>query len=162
MRTADLIFFTGTGWQPRLIRWAQAARPSLRPYAGWTHCALCTGHGDQIISSTTRGVYITTLSTVMGKTWRRVSIDASEIDRREAMEYARSRLHTRYGKLQILSVGAALLTGGTLAFQIDGSATCSQLCTEALQRCGYIFPHDAESMTPADLAWYFTIPSEVS
>ena len=81
-----------------------------------------------------------------------VRIDASDEDRLEAATFATSSIGARYGWVTIVSLAFSLLTGGKLAFAIDGQLICSGLVARALERTTAIFKHDPARIMPAELA----------
>ena len=84
-------------------------------------------------------------------------IEASDEDRTEAATFARTCVGAEYGWLTIVSIALSLLTGGGLAFAIDGQLICSGLVARSLERTTAIFKRDSARIMPAELAEIYDV-----
>ncbi len=87
----------------------------------------------------------------------RLGSTANEEDRTEAVRFARTAVGDKYGWLTIANIALRLLTGGKLAFEMDGQFICSGLVARAMERTRAIFHHNTEGIMPADLAKYYQV-----
>jgi hypothetical protein len=60
-------------------------------------------------------------------------------------------------RLTIASIALSLVTGGKLAFAIDGQLICSGLVARSLERTTAIFKHDPARIMPAELAEIYDV-----
>jgi hypothetical protein len=83
-----------------------------------------------------------------------VHSNLNEVERFDADAFVRYELdvHAGYGKVQIVSIGLALLTGLKLSFGMPGTAICSGLVAAALAAPQW--REDPSHVMPADLAAY--------
>lgn len=58
----------------------------------------------------------------------------------------------KYSVTGFIAAGVGRLTGWRWKIALDGEYICSGLAARFLEFCGHSFRHDAETMTPADLA----------
>jgi hypothetical protein len=157
----DFILTHGNNLFDRLIRWGQALRfrGHRRRFARWNHASLIVDDQGGIIEAQSRGVRRENLSKYQPTEYYLVHIHASDQDRAEAVRYAHWALahRERYGRLTIISVAIALLTGTHLYFGLEGQEICSGLVARALERTQAIFAHDPGHMMPADLAEHYNV-----
>lgn len=142
----------------RLVRFGQRLRyhGSDAIYAKWNHVALfVTEH--TLIEANGRTVAFTSLENYQHLDTHIVHIGATAPDRAQAVKFAMSCLHDKYGWLTIASIAFSLVTGSRISVGLDGEEICSGLVARALERTDAIFPRDASHMTPADLAMYYGV-----
>ena len=86
-----------------------------------------------------------------------VRIDASDEDRAEAALFATKCVGAACGWLTIASIAFSLVTGGKVAFAIDGQLICSGLVARSLERTTAIFKHNPARIMPAELAEIYQV-----
>lgn len=158
------------GLFPRLIRFGERLRYRSvqdRPFAWFNHAAIVISSDPQtgeprLVEALIKGVRITPASKYHPEWFAYIDIGADENDRHQIVEFAEreAALNTEYGKVQILSLAASLLTGGRLTVGMDGSEICSSLVAKALRCAGYWWERDERIvdetyLAPADLAASF-------
>ncbi len=155
----DFILTHGDKLYDRLTQWAQSLRMhgSDRKYTRWNHAALIVDTDGAIIEADGPGVCLENLSKYQPAEYYLVHIEASDEDRAEEVAFARSCLGQPYGRMTIISIFLALLTGTTLAFGLDGTEICSGLVAQALVRTTANFTKEPSHIMPADLAKYFKV-----
>lgn len=145
----------------RLIAFGQGLRfrGQQRPFAHWSHAALIVGVRGELVEALGHGVERTSIDRYRDVEYHLVHIDASPVDRMRIVRYGETmwRRHTRYGWLEILSLGLQLLTGARLALTTDGHMICSGLVATGLERTDAIFTRNAGCMMPADLAEFYGV-----
>lgn len=143
----------------RLIHVGQGLRfrGADRPYARWNHAAIITDSLGTIIEALSSGVVFNHIDKYVPREYLVVHIDATPADRMEAVDFAVSCLHDRYGWQTIISIALSLLTGSKFSFGYDGQEICSGLVARSLERTAAIFPRDASHLMPADLARYYHV-----
>jgi hypothetical protein len=156
----DFILVHGHRLASRLIGLGQALRftGARRRFAHWTHAALIVGYRGEIIEAQFGGVRRARLARYLHSDYRLVHVNASPAERMHAAAYAESMADRRagYDWTDFVSLGT-MLAGSRFALVTDGRCVCSTLVANALERCGYVFQHNAECMTPADLAEKFGV-----
>ena len=158
-RRGDFILTHGDEWTSRLIRFGQSLRyrgPSAK-YTYWNHTALVVDDRGSIVEALGTGVAERSIHDYDPTQYTLVRIDASDADRAEAAAFACSAIGAPYGWITIVSIAVSLVTGGKLAFAIDGQLICSGLVARALERTTAIFRHDPARIMPAELAEIFSV-----
>ena len=145
----------------RLIQFAQAIRyhGADRKYTWWNHAALIVDEQGSLIEALSQGVSQTNISHYTPAEYHlvRLGSTANDEDRAEAVRFARSAVGDTYGWLTIINITLRLLTGGKLAFVIDGQFICSGLVARAMERTRAVFDRNTEGIMPADLAKYYQV-----
>lgn len=132
-------------------------RGSRRPYAHWSHAALVSSTGGEIVEARNQGVILNSLAAYEHIEYHYVHVDMDERDRQQAVAFARACVGQRYGWSTIASLAIMLATGARFQFGFDGTEICSGLVARALERGPFIFPKAPNTMMPADLAEFFSI-----
>ncbi len=155
----DFILTHGREWTSRLIRFGQGLRyrGASAKYAYWNHTALVVDAHGSIVEALGTGVAQRSIHDYDPTQYTVVRIEASKEDRAEAAEFARRSIGSEYGFLTIASIALSLVTGGKLAFAIDGQLICSGLVARALERTTAIFAHDPGRIMPAELAEIYRV-----
>jgi len=158
-RPGDFILTHGDQWTSRLIRFGQSLRfrGDKEKYTYWNHTALIVDHTGTIVEALGTGVAIRSIHDYEPTQYTVVRIEASDEDRTEAATFARTCVGAEYGWLTIVSIALSLLTGGGLAFAIDGQLICSGLVARSLERTTAIFKHDPARIMPAELAEIYDV-----
>lgn len=158
-RPGDFILTHGDEWTSRLIRFGQSLRyrGTSAKYTYWNHTALVVGGAGTIVEALGTGVAKRSIHDYEPTQYTVVRIDASDEDRLQAATFATSSIGSHYGWLTIASIGLSLLTGGKLAFAIDGQLICSGLVARSLERTTAIFKHDPARIMPAELAEIYDV-----
>jgi hypothetical protein len=153
-RPGDFILTHGDEWTSRLIRFGQGLRyrGASAKYTYWNHTALVVDDQGGIVEALGNGVKQRTIHDYDPTQYTVVRIEASDEDRAEAAAFARSSIDADYGWLTIVSIAVSLVTGGKLAFAVDGQLICSGLVARSLERTTAIFAHDPARIMPAELA----------
>jgi uncharacterized protein YycO len=158
-RPGDFILTHGNEWTSELIRFGQSLRyrgPSAK-YTYWNHTALVVDAQGAIVEALGTGVARRSIHDYDPTQYTVVRIDASDADRAQAAAFATSCISAQYGWLTIVSIGLSLITGGKLAFAIDGQLICSGLVARSLERTSAIFKHDPARIMPAELAEIYQV-----
>jgi len=158
-RPGDFILTHGGEWTSRLIRFGQSLRfrgPKAK-YTYWNHTALIVDREGAIVEALGTGVTLRSIHDYEPTQYTVVRIDASDEDRSQAATFARSCVGAQYGWLTIVSIAFSLVTGGGLAFAIDGQLICSGLVARSLERTTAIFKHDPARIMPAELAEIYDV-----
>ena len=158
-RSGDFILTHGDEWTSRLIRFGQSLRyrGKSAKYTYWNHTALIVDGAGAIVEALGTGVAKRSIHDYEPTQYTVVRIDASDEDRLEAATFATSSIGAHYGWLTIVSIGLSLLTGGKLAFAIDGQLICSGLVARSLERTTAIFKRDPARIMPAELAEIYDV-----
>lgn len=161
LQAGDFILTHGSDLFSRLIRFGQALRfhGKDRRYTYWSHAALIVDEQGTLIEALSQGVCQTNISHYAPAEYHlvRLGSSANEEDRAEAVRFARTAVRDKYGWLTIANIGLRLLTGGKLAFEMDGQFICSGLVARAMERTQAIFDRNTEGIMPADLAKYYQV-----
>jgi len=161
LQPGDFILTQGSDIFGRLIRLGQALRlrGADHKYTYWNHVALIVDEQGSLIEALGEGVRETNISRYTPAEYHlvRLGTTADENDRAEAVRFARQTVGDNYGWLTIVCIGLRLLTGGKLAFEVDGQFICSGLVARAMERTQAIFNRDTEDIMPADLAKYYQV-----
>ena len=161
LQAGDFILTHGSDIFGHLIRVGQALRfhGEDRKYTYWNHAALIVDEQGTLIEALSQGVCQTNISHYTPAEYHlvRLGSTANDEDRAEAVRFARTAVGDRYGWLTIANIGLRLLTGGKLAFEMDGQFICSGLVARAMERTRAIFNHNTEGIMPADLAKYYQV-----
>jgi uncharacterized protein YycO len=158
-RPGDFILTHGDEWTSKLIRFGQSLRyrGAAAKYTYWNHTALVVDSAGAIVEALGTGVTKRSIHDYDPTQYTVVRTDASDEDRLEAATFATSSIGAQYGWVTIISLGVSLLTGGKLAFAIDGQLICSGLVARALERTTAIFRHDPARIMPAELAEVYNV-----
>jgi uncharacterized protein YycO len=158
-RAGDFILTHGDEWTSRLIRFGQSLRyrGTSAKYTYWNHTALVVDAAGAIVEALGTGVAKRSIHDYDPTQYTVVRIDASDADRLESATFATSSIGAQYGWLTIVSLALSLLTGGKLAFAIDGQLICSGLVARALERTTAIFKRDPARIMPAELAEIYDV-----
>lgn len=158
-RAGDFILTHGDEWTSKLIRFGQSLRyrGASAKYTYWNHTALVVDDEGTIVEALGTGVAQRSIHDYDPTQYTVVRIEASDADRAEAAAFARSTIGADYGWITIASIAVSLVTGGKLAFAIDGQLICSGLVARALERTTAIFKHDPARIMPAELAELFSV-----
>jgi hypothetical protein len=145
----------------RVIAFGQTLRfrGARRPFAHYTHAAFIAGADGTLLEALGAGITRTSLERYRDVEYHLVQPDASPAERLNMVRYAEAmwRRHTRYGWVEILSLGLQLLTGARLALTTDGHMICSGFVATALERTDAVFDRNAGCMMPADLAAHYNV-----
>jgi hypothetical protein len=158
-RPGDFILTHGEEWTSKLIRFGQSLRyrGASAKYTYWNHTAIFIDDAGTVVEALGPGVAARSIRDYDPTQYTVVRIDASDEDRAEAAAFARWAIGARYGWVTIVSLALSLVTGGKLAFAIDGQLICSGLVARALERTTAIFKHDPARIMPAELAEVFDV-----
>jgi hypothetical protein len=158
-KPGDFILTHGNEWTSSLIRFGQSLRfrgPRAK-YTYWNHTALVVDRAGAIVEALGTGVAQRSIHDYEPTQYTVVRIDASDDDRAQAARFATSCVGASYGWLTIASLAFSLITGGKLAFAIDGQLICSGLVARSLERTNAIFKHDPARIMPAELAEIYAV-----
>jgi uncharacterized protein YycO len=158
-RPGEFILTHQRAWTSRCIQWGQRLRfhGRNRRYTYWNHAALIINAKGDLIEALGSGVVLSNIAKYAPGEYHVVRVQATAADRAQAVAFAQSCLGQQYGRLTILSIALALLTGGRLSFGLDGQHICSGLVARALERIGEIFDRTPSHITPADLAMHYRV-----
>lgn len=158
-RPGDFILTHGDEWTSRLIRFGQSLRyrGASAKYTYWNHTALVVDARGTIVEALGTGVAQRSIHDYDPTQYTVVRIDASDQDRAQAARFATSSVGASYGWVTIVSIALSLVTGGKLAFAIDGQLICSGLVARSLERTSAIFKHDPARIMPAELAEIYKV-----
>ena len=161
LRAGDFILTHGNDLFGHLIRFGQALKfhGDDRKYTYWSHAALVIDEQGTLIEALSQGVCRTNISHYTPAEYHLVRLGSTtnDEDRTEAVRFAQTVVGDTYGWLTIVNIALRLLTGGKLAFEIDGQFICSALVARSMERTRAIFSHNTESIMPADLAKYYQV-----
>lgn len=161
VRPGDIVLTHGNHFFSYLIRFGQRMRyrGADQDYAYWNHVAIGVDEGTTLVEALGSGIMETDLSTYDNYEYVVVHVTASPESRQQMVAYLDwvAELGIEYNWGLIIIVALELLTGGRLSINLDGSEICSTLAAEALKSAGYRF--NRRNVTPADLAWYFSVYS---
>jgi uncharacterized protein YycO len=158
-QAGDFILTHGEEWTSRLIRFGQSLRyrGAAAKYTYWNHTALVVDERGAIVEALGTGVARRSIHDYDPTQYTVVRIDASDDDRAQAATFAQSCVGASYGWVTIVSIALSLVTGGKLAFAIDGQLICSGLVARSLERTAAIFKHDPARIMPAELAEIYAV-----
>lgn len=160
IKPGDFFLVRGNNTFSQIIQFGQALRfRKNKQYTYWTHAGIFTSANGDIIEADGRGIVENNISYYKDMKYAIVHIQATDQDRQEVVDFARTTLGEQYGWATILSIGISALTGLHFSFGFPAQAICSGLVTRALERTTYIPTRDPESATPADLAMDFNVVS---
>jgi uncharacterized protein YycO len=161
LNPGDFILTHGNSFFSKLIRFGQRLRfvGRNRKYAEWSHAAIIVSREGELIEAEGAGVILSNISKYKATEYRLVQLGslANEVDREQAVRYARWCLGESYGIISILSIVFGLVFGGKFSFGFDGQQICSGLVAGALERTNVIFDRSPSHILPADLAKYFSV-----
>jgi hypothetical protein len=157
--SGDFILTHGEGFICELIRFGQRLRftGDNARFAYWNHAALLVNPEGDLIEALGDGIKKTHISKYTQKEYVVVSIEASDADRAEMLQFAESFLTMEYGYATFISIGLSLLTGLRFSFGFEGQFICSGLVARALERTQEIFQENPTSIMPATLAKYYGV-----
>jgi cell wall-associated NlpC family hydrolase len=130
---------------------------AMRPYAHWSHAALCVDTDGSIIEALGKGVVKNNLTEYEHVEYHYVHVDMDDRDRLQAVKFVQACVGQKYGWGTILGLAFTLATGSKLQFGFNGTEICSGLVARALERGNFIFPKAPNTMMPADLAEIFNV-----
>ncbi|HUQ40918.1 MAG TPA: hypothetical protein VM052_00305 [Candidatus Limnocylindrales bacterium] len=158
-RAGDFILTHGDEWTSKLIRFGQGLRyrGASAKYTYWNHTAIFIDDAGTVVEALGPGVAARSIRDYDPTQYTVVRINASDEDRAETAAFARWAIGAEYGWVTIVSLALSLVTGGKLAFAIDGQLICSGLVARALERTTAIFKHDPARIMPAELAEVFKV-----
>jgi hypothetical protein len=159
----DFILTHSRGVFASIIRFGQAIRfvGSNRRFTWWSHAALIVSPEGDLVEALGNGVRRTNISNYAATDFQLVRLEslATEHDREQIVRYGKWALGQEYDWLTIVSIALSLMTGARLSFGFDGQSICSGLVARALERSNCIFDRSPSHIMPADLAYYFSVPS---
>jgi hypothetical protein len=166
VRVGDVLLTHSAFWTGRMIRFGQGLRwrGARRPFARWNHAALVTGDGTiggepTIAEALGHGVVRNDLGKYDGTEYALVRTGCQPADQLQVQRFAHAVVEsrTRYGYLEILSLGLTLAIPLPVQFGSPGTMICSAFAAEALCRAGEVFAVTPEYAMPADLAEHFGV-----
>lgn len=140
-----VLWYRSDGPLSRLIRWVTRS-----PYS---HVAILVGGclyealGSGVVKREGAAVQARIREAAAGKVIR-----CSRRDAQQVQTWLEAHVASRYSILGFLSAGIGALTGHRILIKLDGRYICSELAAQALIIAGIFLPHDAGTITPADLA----------
>ena len=143
-RAGDVFVEHDTGLIDRLIQFGEHLRHGRG--SEWNHAGVMAGPYS-VIEAEGRGV---ARSTIVGRDVRIIPVEPASA-RQAVVDYASRRVGRRYGWLEDVCLGLALVTGGRLRFGIKGEYICSGLVGGALTFAGVDLGDDPEWSTPGDI-----------
>lgn len=160
----DFLLTHGSAWTSRLIQLGQRVRihGADSKYCYWNHAAIFVDTQGTIIEALGSGVTEDDVAKYTPKDYHVVRIEAGDLDRQEAVAFARWCLDQPYGWVTIASIGLSLLTGARFSFGFDGQQICSGLVARAQERTHAIFNRTPSHIMPADLAKYYQVDPPAS
>ena len=141
------------GWASGVVMWATRSN--------WSHMVVAISERE-CVSAEPGGVRIRPIGYYPGTVWSKFPLRWTQ--RRRIVNFARSRIGTKYAWIDYLAVGVAIITGRATPEWLrsyvadDTSLICSQLCDLALQAGGIhvFFDHrPAGAVIPASFARVF-------
>lgn len=159
IKPGDFFLVHGDNFYSKLIEFGQAIRfrGNDKHFTYWTHAGLFLTELGDIIEAEGMGVMENHINYYKDYKYVVVHINASDSDREEMIQFAKSCVGDQYGWGTIASIGISLLTGLKFSFGFDGQEICSGLVCRALERTSFIPKTDASHTTPADLAKAFFV-----
>ena len=157
-KPGDFILTHGGEWT-QLIRFGQSLRyrGESAKYTHWNHTALVVDRDGAIVEALGTGVAQRSIHDYTPRNTRWfVSTRRTRIERRPRCS-RRSASGAAYGWLTIASIAFSLVTGGKVAFAIDGQLICSGLVARSLERTTAIFKHNPARIMPAELAEIYQV-----
>lgn len=152
-------------WTSRIIQWGQGLRihGEDRKYTYWNHAAIIVDEGGKLVEALGRGVCSTNISNYKYNEYHLVRIVATDDDRVQMINFAKTIIGMPYGFLTILSIALKLITGGKVNLSFENDFICSGLVAQALERGSAIFNRTTSHIMPADLAKYYGVtPPSIS
>lgn len=153
MRPGDIVLIRSTSLLGFLIRaagWRRHWKTEPR-YAHWSHAAIAVSN-RHLVEVHVAGVGMCEAEKYRHLEFHRVRLDLPEAARRQAAQYARSRLKQPYGAGTFFLLGLAIILGDVFHVPDKGTHGCVALIVRALQQAGLTFDREPQDMTPADLA----------
>lgn len=155
----DLVFVHRPGLITALIRVGQWLRPSLRPWARYTHVAVLVGASGMIIEAHAKGVQVADLTEYRDRDYILVRTGLQGYDVLQAEQFLFRQVGERYGFVIFAGTALRMLTPGRgLWLGMNGTEICSGLAAQALERGWYVFSKLAASLCPAELARELGVP----
>ena len=154
MKPGDILLVHSTGLIPRLIHLGELLH-RRGPATHWTHVAVIVSADGDTVEAQSHGVVASHVSAHPDS--QVVDVGLSDVDRAQAVAFARSCLGDRYGYLTIASIVVDLLTPKALTFRSPRTLICSELGARALEHGGWVCPElDTSWVMPSDLAYWLT------
>ena len=155
-KAGDFILVKESAFLSRMIQLGQRLRVSSE-FCWCNHAALLVGYdntGWKIIESVKNGPQLSALSNYRTGSYKVISSNLDDEDRKEAVHFAYKSIGDHYGFLTIASIILNLLTPSSINIDFRRSRTliCSGLVARALEHGGVVLPKDPYSTMPADLA----------
>jgi uncharacterized protein YycO len=142
-RPGDFILTHSTGVFGKLIRIGETLRYSgkEKAFAHWSHAAIFIDENGDIIEALGGGVQERNIAVYTDSEYVVVHLpsNTTDLDREEAVAFAKFCLDDGYGWLTIVAISICLLTGAKLTIGIDGQQICSALVARCIERIGMIF-----------------------
>jgi hypothetical protein len=171
----DIILTHSTFLSGKIIRFGQRLRwrGDRRWAAYWNHAALVvaaptkafnaknsaveTLNSGQIVEALGRGVERNELSKYDDTEYSVIHTELAGEDVLQVLHFAESVLteKTRYGYLELLSLGLSLLTPPWVQFGTPGTMICSGFVAAALTRAGVIWQVDPAYVMPAHITEFY-------
>jgi cell wall-associated NlpC family hydrolase len=157
-RPGDVLLCHRSGFASAAIRGGERLR--FQSGARWSHCALVETP-TTIIEALTHGVKRSSLSAYTNTDYMLIHTQLDGKDAMQAVAFAQSCIGQEYGFLTDFAIALRFLTPGRgLALSLNGTEICSGLVAQALCRGWANFPVNPASITPAEIAEYYSAPTQ--
>lgn len=153
----DVLLCHRKGLVSGIIRAGERIR--FKSGARWSHVAF-VDTPTTVIEALTHGVKRTPLVSYQGTDCILIRTHMTDADASQATAFADSCIGQEYGALTIAAIGLRFLTPGRgLWLGTNGTEICSGLVGQALVRGWANFPVNPASLTPAEIAEYYRVPT---
>jgi hypothetical protein len=123
----------------------------------WNHAALVVSASGAIVEAGTAGVVLQHLDKYRGDDYHYVAIRATPEQRWRAVQFAVSRVGSRYGAFALTSLVVSALTRRRIRLPESRYESCGSLVARALVGAGERFEMRPGDMSPADLALHYGV-----
>lgn len=143
-----------------MIRWGQGIRfrgPN-RIYSYWNHTALIVSEeGDLVEALTKTGATRSHISKYKDVEFTICHTNTVPLDQKQIIRFADKVVGQKYSFLNDMDVFLNFLTGNKLTLSFQNTIMCSELVARAQERSGAWFDRNTSTISPADLAQYFSV-----
>jgi hypothetical protein len=157
----DVILTHSAFWTGKMIRFGQRLRwrGARRPFANFNHAVLVVDGSGAIVEALGHGVEHNMLGKYRDTEYALIRTDVHPVDAGQMLDFAESVLaaRTKYGYLEILSLGLTLAIPAPIQFGAPGTMICSGFVASALTRAGIVWSVTPEYAMPADIAEHFGV-----
>jgi uncharacterized protein YycO len=156
----DFILLHRKGPVSRMIQWSERIR--FKDWSTWSHAAFIE-NSTTLIEALTEGVCRGPISKYKNTMYILVHTEMQGDDQLQAVRFAQHQVGLKYGFLTDLGIFMRFLTPGRgLWFGTTGTEICSGLVAQAMTRGWEIFEVTPGSISPAELAQHYNVPTSES